>query len=103
MESFWQADLMRRLRIPRAGEKMKMRKRFIMLNVFLLIGFVSFSLLQGITGAESLAGMVFFALLIPFIAISILANILLFLLLAARKKNRMGSTSGTTKSSKLLE
>ena len=64
-----------------------MHKRFIRLNVFLLIGFIALSLFQGSTGDESLAGMVFFALLIPFIAISIFANfLLLFKLLVVKKK-----------------
>ena len=70
---------------------MKKRKDFIWLNAFLLIAFIVLSLIQGITGAESLAGMVFFALLIPFILILILANILLLIrLLVLRSKNRMG-------------
>jgi hypothetical protein len=83
---------------------MKMRKRFIRLNVFLLIGFIALSLFQGSTGTESLAGMVFFALLIPFIAISFLANIFLFFqFLVAKKKNREGEINATSKSFKSPE
>jgi uncharacterized membrane protein len=61
------------------AEAMKILKRFIWLNVLLLIGFIAVSSIQGKTGAESLAGLVFFALLIPFILFSLIANLLLLL------------------------
>ena len=63
-----------------------MRKHFLRLNIFLLIGFMILSLIQGIDDDESLAGMVFFALLIPFILFLLIANLSLMIYIFVKRR-----------------